>query len=236
MDYSLLQFWCSRQRGKRRAWNSINCDTRDGGPAPTCGHCPCAGSSPTHRRSPAWACLCACGFWSQQEGRAHVDLWRVGTGVSGFAWGWAFWSLPELERRKDGRTSLKQYPPQGLLIPWPAADHVNPDLSDRAACPGAASPPACAGGGDARLPEFASPARKGPRTKVGTTGPHPGRRQRALQLVSGPHMDARATCAGRTRSGVWGPGACVSLGPPGASLSLLVKGQRSIYLGLLKHV
>lgn len=66
-------------------------------------------------------------------------------GVSGFVWGLpacpgkSLGLLPELERL----TSLKQHPSQGLLIPRPATDHVNPDLSDQAACPGAASPLAC---------------------------------------------------------------------------------------------
>lgn len=77
--------------------------------------------------------------------------------------------------RKDSLTSLKQYPSQGLLIPSAAADHVNPDLCDQAACPGAASQ-VRAGRADAQPVELTPPAsaRKGSRAKVRMTGQHPG--------------------------------------------------------------
>ena len=84
---------------------------------------------------------------------------------------------------KDGPASLKQYPSQGLLIPSPAANHVNPDLFDRAVCPGAANPPACerAGGGDGQHCAHLA-CQEGLRTKVRTTGQHPGE-ERACPAV-----------------------------------------------------
>lgn len=132
--------------------------------------------------------------------------------------------------RKVGLTSLKQYPSQGLLIPSLAADHVNPALSDRAVCPGAASPPACRGGGDARLPELTSPA-----TKVSTIGQHPGEKAECpsahLEDPFKDHMcDVHAAPAGTARSGNGRPG----YHEPGASrgLGLLVcQGERNTYLG-----
>lgn len=63
-------------------------------------------------------------------------------------------------------------PFQGLLIPWPAAGHGNPDLSDRAACPGAANPPAC----DVRLTELTSlPGRAPAQRPEPQAGPRGGR-------------------------------------------------------------
>lgn len=129
---------------------------------------------------------------------------------------------------KDGLTFFKQYPSQGLLILAPAADHVNPDLSDWAACPGAANPAACRGGGDAWLPELTSPARKGLCTKVRTTGQCPGE-EAACPLACPYDYFKEHTCDVQEEK-VWGwetrtlhkPGVSWGLGPlvyQGTSLS-----------------
>lgn len=106
-------------------------------------------------------------------------------------------ALPELERRTNLKTTLFQ----GLLIPSPVADHVNPDLSERAACPGAANPAAYRGGRDARC--LSSPRLPG-RACVQRSGQQAstlGRRQSAPQLlftiVSRPHIDVHTASAGR---------------------------------------
>lgn len=126
--------------------------------------------------------------------------------------------------RKVGLTSLKQYPSQGLLILSLAAGHVNPALSDRAVCPGAASPPACRGGGDARLPELTSRA-----TKVRTAGQHP---EEEAECPSTHLEDPFKDHTGIARSGNGRPGYHLSLGPSEALDSLSVKEREiSIYLG-----
>lgn len=107
---------------------------------------------------------------------------------------------------------------QGLLIPWPAAGHVNPVLSDRAVCPGAASPPAR----DDRLTELTSLPGRAPapaQRSVPQAGPQ--RRQSALQLTfkishsrttDVGHMQlhrggGRRACVSWAR---WGLGPCLS--------------------------
>lgn len=136
---------------------------------------------------------------------------------------------------KDGLTSLKQQPSQGLLIPSPAADHVNPDLSERAACPGAANPPAYRGGRDARC--LSSPRLAG-RACVQRSGQQAstlGRRHSALQLLF--TIVSRATHVmymqllqeEKVRGGR--PASCVSPALPGALVSTFVKGQGNLYLG-----
>lgn len=137
---------------------------------------------------------------------------------------------------KDGPTSLKQYPSQGLLIPSPAANHVNPDLFDRAVCPGAANPPACGWAGAMASTVLTLPARKGSVQRSGQQGSTLGRRERALQFVfkidfKDHTCDVHKTPTGRASSGDGRPGSCVSLRPPGASVSFSVKGERNIYLG-----
>ena len=57
-------------------------------------------------------------------------------------------ALPVLERQTN---PFKTTPYPGLLIPRSAADHVKPDLCERAAGPAAAKPLTCGGWGDARL-------------------------------------------------------------------------------------
>lgn len=121
---------------------------------------------------------------------------------------------------KDRLTSLKQHPSQGLLIPSPAADHVNPDLSERAACPGAANPPAYRGGRDARclssprLPGRACVQRSG--QQASTLGGRQSAPQLLYDCLQGHTWDIQTASAGREGSG-WET--CV-LCEPGASWGL----------------
>lgn len=132
---------------------------------------------------------------------------------------------------KDGLTSLKQHPSQGLLIPSPAADHVNPDLSERAACPGAANPPAYRGGRDARclssprLPGRACVQRSG--QQASTLGGRQSAPQPLFMIVCrATHgMYIQPLQEEKVRGGR--PASCVSPALPGA-LVLFVKGQENL--------
>lgn len=121
----------------------------------------------------------------------------------------------ELER---GLT-LQTIPFQGLLIPLPAAGHVNPDLSDQATCPEAANPPAC----DVRLNELTSlPGRALAQRSVPRARPQ--RRQSACQLAFKVFQGSQTCCTCSLQRWATGLGERGPLGP----WSLPVKGDVKI--------
>lgn len=122
-------------------------------------------------------------------------------------------------------SSFKQHPSQGLLIPSPAADHVNPALSDRALCPATANPPACRGGDDGRPPELTSAARKSLCTKVRTAGQRRGEEAEYPSAHLYECFKDHTCDIGKRRSRDGRLASRVSLGLPGALVPLFTKGQ-----------
>lgn len=125
--------------------------------------CPARGRAPATpfwflsrpQGAPPWACLCpgyrcpnrrVCRCCPLEAGDRCVRLHGEPPATQGRVQ--AAW---ELERGLTPPNNALSRPPNPSAG-WPAAGHVNPDLSDRAACPGAANPLAC----DVRLAELTS--------------------------------------------------------------------------------